>query len=125
MESGIDFLPMIIEQIQARRCRTSAVRRWLEVARRELADRQRLRQQRMPAGVPRTYVQRWQEVQACAERELKNLRAALDLIEAFCQDGKTARLGRALLLHNAAGLAFQSYCKKRMAVLVNPTYLAA
>jgi hypothetical protein len=64
-------------------------------------------------------------MQACAEREVRSLKQALDILEAYCRDGRRDRLDRALLLHNAARLAFQDYCKKRIALLVNPTYLAA
>jgi hypothetical protein len=116
---------MILEQIHLRGVRTSAVYRWLGSARQELEARRQERCAPPPQGAPRTYHQRWKAMQACAEREHKSLKQALDLVEAFCRDGRRDRLGRALLLHNAARQAFGDYCKKRMAIVVDPTYFAA
>lgn len=125
MHGGLDYLPMIIEQIHTRGLRTSAVHRWVQRARQELVDRRRERCAPPPVGAPRTYRQSWLAAQGCAERELKSLKQALDIVDAFCRDGRRERLGRALLLYNASCQAFQDYCRKRMAILVNPTYLAA
>lgn len=64
-------------------------------------------------------------MQESAQREIKTLQAALDLIEAYCRDGRRDRLGRVLLLHHAAVQAFGDYCKRRMTILTEPVYLAA
>lgn len=125
MHAGLDYLPMVIRQIQFEGLRTSAVRRWLVGARQELLQRQLERRASAPAGAPRTYMKSWKAMAVCAERETKSLQQALSIIEAYCRDGRRERLDRALLLHHAGSLAFQEYCRRRLELLVNPRYLAA
>lgn len=125
MQTGLDYLPMVIRQIQFHGLRASAVHRWLGMARRELAQRRLERMAPLPVGAPRTYVKSWKAMQLCAERELSSLKAAIAVVEAFCRDGRRDRLQRALLLHEAARQSFSEYCKRRLEILVDPKYLAA
>lgn len=126
MGSGLDYLPVIVDSVERRSLRNSALRRWVEQARRDLSERRQRRAIPRPLRAPRSYLLRWQEVERSAREELANLSRALDLLEAYCRDSKPERLGLARRHFDLAVRDFELYRTALMDLSSGPgCYLAA
>lgn len=126
MWSGLDFLPVIVDSVERKSLRNSALRRWVVQARVELCERRQRRAVPRPLRAPRTYLLRWQVVERSAREELENLSQALDILDAYCRDSKPERLVLARRHFDQALRDFEQFRTALMDLSSGPgCYLAA